>query len=212
MERYYSTIKEKLIACSVDPLAVERCFKQMDAVEMEAMERRMVSLGYKFHPEEELLVNYYLREKCRDETVSFYRINNEIDVYKKHPRDLMGDTIVGGDNPCYFFTRSCWNETQPRLDVQGHWIFGEQTDIFYEGIQVGVKLTLQYCEFDRQTEYKMTEYKLNSTAVDNSMDDDDDNMLLPMDVDTFFLCNLYRDTLAAADECPEVSSKGKEKA
>ncbi|KAK0582003.1 hypothetical protein LWI29_020328 [Acer saccharum] len=136
--------------------------------ELQEVERRLISLGYIFSPEEGLLIHHYLREKYVNELASFHCIF-EVDVYRMHPQYLTENYSAAG-NVWYFLTCAGSNETRPGTDVlyvsenysaAGRWIFEMEMDVFYRGEKTGIKQLLQYCELDRKTEYKMIEYKLD---------------------------------------------------
>uniref|UniRef100_A0A5B7AY69 NAC domain-containing protein n=1 Tax=Davidia involucrata TaxID=16924 RepID=A0A5B7AY69_DAVIN len=133
-----------------------------------------LNIGYVFSPEEGKLLDYHLRNKIMDEPMDYCPIK-EVNVYANHPQALTGKSKVW-----YFFTRSRPNEIQPGIDVQGHWIFGEKNDIFYQDKKVGVKQVVEYCEAGHKSEYKIIEYQLDP-APDY------------MKTGLWFVCKLYND-------------------
>ncbi|KAL5721434.1 hypothetical protein ACHQM5_005082 [Ranunculus cassubicifolius] len=118
--------------------------------------------GLVFNPSDELLINHYLKNKTlgKDNICPI----DEVDVYGSHPQTLT-EKYNPKDGVWYFFTR-CRPTENP--NVEGQWEIRGKNDVFDNGVKVGVRQELEYCDENVSTKYKMIEYQLNpapSTTV-----------------------------------------------
>jgi hypothetical protein len=177
-----------LIAREMAPLSLRMHFlsaeKHKWGCNFEEAEMRFASIGYIFSPEDGILVHHYLKKKCSSLPIPMNPIK-EADVYGTHPLNLIEIyPDVAGGNVWYFFTRSRPNGTSEG----GHWIFGKEMNILYQGNKVGVKQLLEYCEGGRKTGYKIDEYRVESPPDH-------------LKKGPWFICKLYKD-----ESCEDVQS------
>ncbi|RXH98574.1 hypothetical protein DVH24_010899 [Malus domestica] len=180
-------VSSSFAACRLEIRAAEIFRKQAEALKKRELEKRLISLGYTFNPDDGILLHHHLREKCLENALGFYAILEEADIYAKHPQNLIENyRALAAGNVGYFFTRSRPNETQPHTSTStdhvqaGHWIFGKELDVLHQGEKVGVKQLLEYCAAGAKTGYKIIEYRLDP-CPDNLKDG------------PWFLCKLYKD-------------------
>ncbi|CAN6684227.1 unnamed protein product [Malus baccata var. baccata] len=178
-------VSSSFAACRLEIQAAEIFRKQVEALKKRELEKRLISLGYTFNPDDGILLHHHLREKCLENALGFYAILEEADIYAKHPQNLIENyRALAAGNVGYFFTRSRPNETQPDTSTDhvqaGHWIFGKELDVLHQGEKVGVKQLLEYCAAGAKTGYKIFEYRLDP-CPDNLKDG------------PWFLCKLYKD-------------------
>jgi len=57
--------------------------------------------GFRFHPTDEELVDYYLRRKANSRRIAFNFIR-EVDLHKVEPWDLQGIDIISNLSPTQF--------------------------------------------------------------------------------------------------------------
>lgn len=126
--------------------------------------------GFRFHPTDEELVDFYLRRKVEKKPISIELIK-QIDIYKYDPWDLPKGSNVG-DKEWYFFCRrgrKYRNSIRPnRVTSSGFWkATGIDRPIYSEGHRdhcVGLKKSLVYYRGSAgkgtKTDWMMHEFRL----------------------------------------------------
>ncbi|XP_051116622.1 NAC domain-containing protein 53-like [Andrographis paniculata] len=129
----------------------------------------MLGPGFRFHPTDEELVQYYLRRKMCGKVFRFDAIS-EIDVYKAEPWDLPHmSKLKTRDLEWYFFSvldKKYGNGARTnRATDKGYWkTTGKDRAVFHKTQVVGMKKTLVYhigrAPKGERTNWVMHEYRL----------------------------------------------------
>ncbi|MBA0681065.1 hypothetical protein Goari_012727 [Gossypium aridum] len=130
--------------------------------------------GFRFHPTEEELVGFYLRQKVDNKCLAIELIK-EIDIYKYDPSDLP-KTGMMGENDLYFFCkrgRKYRNSVRPnRVTGSGFWkATGIDKPVFSvkSGEAIGLKKTLVYYHGSAgkgtKTDWMMHEFRLPNPTL-----------------------------------------------
>ncbi|XP_012477037.1 transcription factor JUNGBRUNNEN 1 isoform X2 [Gossypium raimondii] len=130
--------------------------------------------GFRFHPTEEELVGFYLRQKVDNNCLTIELIK-EIDIYKYDPSDLP-KTGMMGENDLYFFCkrgRKYRNSVRPnRVTGSGFWkATGIDKPVFSvkSGEAIGLKKTLVYYHGSAgkgtKTDWMMHEFRLPNPTL-----------------------------------------------
>ncbi|XP_027153866.1 NAC domain-containing protein 2-like [Coffea eugenioides] len=149
--------------------------------------------GFRFHPTDEELIVYYLRNQAisRPCPVS---IIPEVDIYKFDPWDLPEKTEFG-ENEWYFFTprdRKYPNGVRPnRAAVSGYWkATGTDKSIYSGSKYVGVKKALVFYQGRPpkgiKTDWIMHEYRLSEPRSQPNKQNGS------MRLDDWVLCRIYK--------------------
>lgn len=144
---------EKASMFHLEALEQAECLRKNNAV------AELQKIGFFFKPSDEVLVNYYLKNKTLGTYFGLCPID-EVDVYANHPQTLK-EKFNSNCGVWYFFTKSRPNENP---DVDGQWEFGEKNDIFDNGVKVGVRQELEFNGNGDQNgngKYKIIEYQLD---------------------------------------------------
>ncbi|XP_027108765.2 NAC transcription factor 29-like [Coffea arabica] len=125
--------------------------------------------GFRFHPTDEELINYYLKSKVSSATNPLVSIIAEIDLYKFNPWDLP-DKALFGESEWFFFSprdRKYPNGARPnRSAASGYWkATGTDKPILsYASQCIGVKKALVFYKGrapnGTKTNWMMHEYRL----------------------------------------------------
>lgn len=149
--------------------------------------------GFRFHPTDEELIVYYLRNQATSRPCPA-SIIPEVDIYKFDPWELP-EKAEFGENEWYFFTprdRKYPNGVRPnRAAVSGYWkATGTDKAIYSDSKYVGVKKALVFYKGKPpkgiKTDWIMHEYRLS------------DSRSLPakrngsMRLDDWVLCRIYK--------------------
>ncbi|XVE87509.1 hypothetical protein DITRI_Ditri18aG0123600 [Diplodiscus trichospermus] len=130
--------------------------------------------GFRFHPTEEELVNYYLKETALG-TIVHSEIIGFLNIYKHHPWDLPGMAKFG-EREWYFFVhrdkRSGHGGKPNRITEKGYWkATGSDRDVRSvkePRKKVGLRKTLVFytgkAPKGRRTDWVMNEYRLISNS------------------------------------------------
>lgn len=149
--------------------------------------------GFRFHPTDEELIMYYLRNQAisRPCPVS---IIPEVDIYKFDPWELPEKTEFG-ENEWYFFTprdRKYPNGVRPnRAAVSGYWkATGTDKSIYSGSKYVGVKKALVFYKGRPpkgiKTDWIMHEYRLSEPRSQPNRQNGS------MRLDDWVLCRIYK--------------------
>ncbi|XP_022947878.1 transcription factor JUNGBRUNNEN 1-like [Cucurbita moschata] len=134
--------------------------------------------GFRFHPTDEELVDFYLRRKVHNKPLSIELIK-QIDIYKYSPWDLPHASNAVGEKEWYFFCkrgRKYKNSGRPnRVTESGFWkATGIDKPIYghtHHGC-IGLKKTLVYYRGSAgkgtKTEWMMNEFRLPSASSSTS--------------------------------------------
>ncbi|KAL8053595.1 hypothetical protein ABFX02_05G081600 [Erythranthe guttata] len=133
--------------------------------------------GFRFHPTDEELVDYYLRKKIASKRIDLDVIK-DIDLYKIEPWDLQELCRIGSEeeSDCYFFSHK--DKKYPtgtrtnRATKAGFWkATGRDKAIYSKHSLVGMRKTLVYYKGrapnGQKSDWIMHEYRLetNETAT-----------------------------------------------
>ncbi|XP_058071985.1 transcription factor JUNGBRUNNEN 1-like [Magnolia sinica] len=148
---------------------------------LDKQEGEVVLPGFRFHPTDEELVDFYLRRKVEKRPISLELIK-QIDIYKYDPWDLPKVSNVGGkEKEWYFYClrgRKYRNSIRPnRVTGSGFWkATGIDRPIYSPGEKsndcIGLKKSLVYYRGSAgkgtKTDWMMHEFRLPSTAAKNT--------------------------------------------
>ncbi|XP_059666027.1 NAC domain containing protein 50-like isoform X2 [Cornus florida] len=147
--------------------------------------------GFRFHPTDEELVQYYLKRKACGKPFRFEAIS-EIDVYKSEPWELAGySRLKSRDLEWYFFSpldRKYGNGSRlNRATGSGYWkATGKDRSVRHKGLTIGMKKTLVFhggrAPDGKRTNWVMHEYRLA----------DEDSERNRVAQDAFVLCRIFQ--------------------
>ncbi|KAJ4971121.1 hypothetical protein NE237_004220 [Protea cynaroides] len=133
--------------------------------------------GFRFHPTDEELVNYYLKRKVCGKPFRFDAIS-EVDLYKSEPWDLPGQSrLKSRDLEWYFFgalDKKYGNGSRTnRATDQGYWkTTGKDRPVRRNNRTVGMKKTLVFhigrAPRGDRTNWVMHEYRLVDEELNNA--------------------------------------------
>ncbi|KAL6980289.1 hypothetical protein U1Q18_021931 [Sarracenia purpurea var. burkii] len=147
--------------------------------------------GFRFHPTDEELVQYYLKRKACAKPFRFEAVT-EIDVYKSEPWELSGHSrLKSRDLEWYFFSpvdRKYGNGSRlNRATGKGYWkATGKDRSVRHKGQTIGMKKTLVFhsgrAPDGKRTNWVMHEYRLA----------DDELVKAGVAQDAFVLCRIFQ--------------------
>lgn len=149
--------------------------------------------GFRFHPTDEELIMYYLRNQATSKPCPV-SIIPEVDIYKFDPWQLP-EKAEFGENEWYFFTprdRKYPNGVRPnRAAVSGYWKATGTDKAIYSGSKyVGIKKALVFYKGRPpkgiKTDWIMHEYRLNESRSQPN------KQLGSMRLDDWVLCRIYK--------------------
>ncbi|KAK8526045.1 hypothetical protein V6N13_017113 [Hibiscus sabdariffa] len=149
--------------------------------------------GFRFHPTDEELIMFYLKNQAKSKPCPA-SIIPEVDIYKFDPWQLP-DKAVFGENEWYFFTprdRKYPNGVRPnRATLSGYWKATGTDKAIYSGSKyVGVKKALVFYKGKPpkgvKTDWIMHEYRLSNSRVQISKQNGS------MRLDDWVLCRIYK--------------------
>ncbi|KDP41227.1 hypothetical protein JCGZ_15634 [Jatropha curcas] len=149
--------------------------------------------GFRFHPTDEELVVYYLRNQASSKPCPV-AIIPEVDIYKFDPWQLP-EKAEFGENEWYFFSprdRKYPNGVRPnRATVSGYWKATGTDKAIYSGSKyVGVKKALVFYKGRPpkgvKTDWIMHEYRLNDSRKQANKHNGS------MRLDDWVLCRIYK--------------------
>ncbi|XAR72150.1 hypothetical protein NMG60_11018689 [Bertholletia excelsa] len=148
--------------------------------------------GFRFHPTDEELVQYYLKRKACGKPFRFEAVS-EIDVYKSEPWELAGHSrLKSRDLEWYFFSpvdRKYGNGSRlNRATGRGYWkATGKDRSVRHKGKNIGMKKTLVFhsgrAPDGKRTNWVMHEYRL--------IDEDSQRSAMAQGKDAFVLCRIF---------------------
>jgi len=149
--------------------------------------------GFRFHPTDEELVQYYLKRKACAKPFRFEAVS-EFDVYKSEPWELAGHSrLQSRDLEWYFFSpvdRKYGNGSRlNRATGRGYWkATGKDRFVRHKGQTIGMKKTLVFhsgrAPDGKRTNWVMHEYRL--------VDEDLEKSGVAQGKDTFMLCRIFQ--------------------
>ncbi|KAL7181576.1 hypothetical protein ACSBR1_040467 [Camellia fascicularis] len=151
--------------------------------------------GFRFHPTDEELIIYYLRNQATSRPCPV-SIIPEVDIYKFDPWELP-EKAEFGENEWYFFSprdRKYPNGARPnRAAVSGYWkATGTDKSIYSGSKYVGIKKALVFYKGKppkgAKTDWIMHEYRLSDSTRPTSRQ----NGSLSMRLDDWVLCRIYK--------------------
>ncbi|KAG5533127.1 hypothetical protein RHGRI_027374 [Rhododendron griersonianum] len=147
--------------------------------------------GFRFHPTDEELVQYYLKRKACAKPFRFEAVT-EIDVYKSEPWELAGHSrLQSRDLEWYFFSpvdRKYGNGARlNRATGRGYWkATGKDRFVRHKGQTIGMKKTLVFhsgrAPKGNRTNWVMHEYRLVDEDLEKS----------GVAQDSFMLCRIFQ--------------------
>ncbi|XP_022733044.1 NAC transcription factor 29-like [Durio zibethinus] len=149
--------------------------------------------GFRFHPTDEELIMYYLKNQAKSRPCPV-SIIPEVDIYKFDPWQLPGKAEIG-ENEWYFFTprdRKYPNGVRPnRASVSGYWKATGTDKAIYSGSKyVGVKKALVFYKGRPpkgiKTDWIMHEYRLSDSRKQITKQNGS------MRLDDWVLCRIYK--------------------
>ncbi|XVE91522.1 hypothetical protein REPUB_Repub01dG0016900 [Reevesia pubescens] len=155
--------------------------------------------GFRFHPTDEELIMYYLKNQAKSKPCPV-SIIPEVDIYKFDPWQLP-DKAEFGEKEWYFFSprdRKYPNGVRPnRATVSGYWKATGTDKAIYSGSKyVGVKKTLVFYKGRPpkgiKTDWIMHEYRLTDSRKQISSQNGS------MRLDDCVLCRIYKKKQSAA--------------
>jgi len=149
-----------------------------EAASWEAMAPADLPPGFRFHPTDEELVNYYLKRKVHGLSIEL-DIIPEVDLYKCEPWELAEKSFLPSrDSEWYFFgprDRKYPNGCRTNRATQaGYWkSTGKDRRINYQNRSIGMKKTLVYYKGRApqglRTNWVMHEYRIEESECENTM-------------------------------------------
>ncbi|XP_076889830.1 NAC domain-containing protein 2-like [Bidens hawaiensis] len=149
--------------------------------------------GFRFHPTDEELIMYYLRNQALSKPCPV-SIISEVDIYKFDPWELP-EKAEFGEKDWYFFTpldRKYPNGIRPnRAAVSGYWKATGTDKAIYSGSKyVGIKKALVFYKGrppkGTKTDWIMHEYRLNESKSQPT------KKIGSMRLDDWVLCRIYK--------------------
>ncbi|CAL5062974.1 unnamed protein product [Urochloa decumbens] len=171
--------------------------------------------GFRFHPTDEELVNYYLKRKVHGLSIEL-DIIPEVDLYKCEPWELAEKSFLQSRDPEWYFfgprDRKYPNGCRTNRATQaGYWkSTGKDRRVNYQNRPIGMKKTLVYYKGRApqglRTNWVMHEYRIEESECENTMGIQD----------SYALCRVFKKNVAFGEfqkqkqgECS--SSQAKEK-
>ncbi|KAJ4777157.1 hypothetical protein LUZ62_061414 [Rhynchospora pubera] len=134
--------------------------------------------GFRFHPTEEELLNYYLRKKVANEKIDLDVIR-DVDLNKLEPWDIQEKCKIGStpQNDWYFFSHK--DKKYPtgtrtnRATAAGFWKATGRDKVIYNSFKrIGMRKTLVFYKgrapHGQKSDWIMHEYRLDENADSNS--------------------------------------------
>ncbi|KAH1089942.1 hypothetical protein E1A91_D09G193300v1 [Gossypium mustelinum] len=148
--------------------------------------------GFRFHPTDEELVNYYLKRKINGQEIEL-DIIPEVDLYKCEPWELAEKSILPSRDPEWYFfgprDRKYPNGFRTnRATRAGYWkSTGKDRRVASQNRAIGMKKTLVYYRGRApqgiRTDWVMHEYRL---------DDKESEDYCGIQVDSYALCRVFK--------------------
>lgn len=164
--------------------------------------------GFRFHPTDEELVNYYLKRKIQGLQIEL-DIIPEVDLYKCEPWDLSEKSYLPSRDPEWYFfgprDRKYPNGFRTnRATRAGYWkSTGKDRRVMCQSRAIGMKKTLVYYRGRApqgiRTNWVMHEYRLD----DKDCDDHTSGIQ-----DSYALCRVFKKNGLMATVCSEMEEQG----
>ncbi|KAK4280807.1 hypothetical protein QN277_012380 [Acacia crassicarpa] len=159
------------------------------------MDENNLPPGFRFHPTDEELINYYLKSKVCDANGFTCKAVAVVDLNKSEPWDLPGKASMG-EKVWYFF--SLKDRKYPtglrtnRATESGYWkTTGKDKHIFHGGALVGFKKTLVFYQGRAprglKTNWVMHEYRLHNN-----------NLHFTPSKEEWVVCRVFKKSISAA--------------
>ncbi|KZV47090.1 NAC domain-containing protein 74-like [Dorcoceras hygrometricum] len=136
--------------------------------------------GFRFHPTDEELVNYYLKKKIQGQEIEL-DIIPEVDLYKCEPWELAEKSFLPSRDPEWYFfgprDRKYPNGFRTnRATRAGYWkSTGKDRRVMSQNRAIGMKKTLVYYKGRApqgiRTDWVMHEYRLDDTTSPSCLQD-----------------------------------------
>lgn len=177
---------------------------QQDSKKMDGADDDHVPLpGFRFHPNDEEILGFYLRRKVEKKRLRIELIK-EIDIYKYDPWDLPKPSCVG-NNESYFFCkrgRKYRNSIRPnRVTGSGFWkATGIDKHVYSNGGEgndcIGLKKTLVYYRGSAgkgtKTDWMMHEFRLPSNNDDNKNNNKISSEKSIQEAEVWTICRIFK--------------------
>ncbi|KAM0983872.1 hypothetical protein ACFX13_011552 [Malus domestica] len=161
---------------------------------MEAKRSSDLPPGFRFHPTDEELIVFYLKNQASSRPCPV-SIIPEVDIYKFDPWELP-EKAEFGENEWYFFTprdRKYPNGVRPnRATVSGYWkATGTDKAIYSESKYVGVKKALVFYQ-GRPPKGVKSDWIMHEYRLSDSRKQQPNKHLGSMRLDDWVLCRIYK--------------------
>ncbi|KAJ3689184.1 hypothetical protein LUZ61_018348 [Rhynchospora tenuis] len=160
--------------------------------------------GFRFHPTDEELVNYYLKRKIHGLKIEL-DIIPEIDLYKCEPWELAEKSFLPSRDPEWYFfgprDRKYPNGFRTnRATRAGYWkSTGKDRKVICQNRAIGMKKTLVYYKGRApqgiRTDWVMHEYRLDDKECEDTMGIQD----------SYALCRVFKKNVVV---CTEIEDQG----
>ncbi|XP_074586783.1 NAC domain-containing protein 54-like [Curcuma longa] len=154
--------------------------------------------GFRFHPTDEELVNYYLKRKIHGLKIEL-DIIPEVDLYKCEPWELAEKSFLPSRDPEWYFfgprDRKYPNGFRTnRATRAGYWkSTGKDRRVCHQNRAIGMKKTLVYyrgrAPQGRRTDWVMHEYRLDDKECEDTMGLQD----------SYALCRVFKKNVISGD-------------
>ncbi|XP_015159401.1 NAC domain-containing protein 86 isoform X1 [Solanum tuberosum] len=155
--------------------------------------------GFRFHPTDEELVNYYLKRKIHGQEIEL-DIIPEVDLYKCEPWELAEKSFLPSRDPEWYFfgprDRKYPNGFRTnRATRAGYWkSTGKDRRVTSQNRAIGMKKTLVYYRGRApqgiRTDWVMHEYRLDDKECDE---------ISSIQVDSYALCRVFKKNGVCSD-------------
>ncbi|XP_059642718.1 NAC domain-containing protein 54-like [Cornus florida] len=158
--------------------------------------------GFRFHPTDEELVNYYLKRKIHGQQIEL-DIIPEVDLYKCEPWELAEKSFLPSRDPEWYFfgprDRKYPNGFRTnRATRAGYWkSTGKDRKVTCQNRAIGMKKTLVYYR-GRAPQGIRTDWVMHEYRLDDKETEDTTGMQ-----DTYALCRVFKKNGACSSEMEE---------
>ncbi|KAI4347342.1 hypothetical protein L6164_008160 [Bauhinia variegata] len=164
--------------------------------------------GFRFHPTDEELVNYYLKRKINGQEIEL-DIIPEVDLYKCEPWELAEKSFLPSRDPEWYFfgprDRKYPNGFRTNRATQaGYWkSTGKDRKVTGQNRAIGMKKTLVYYR-GRAPQGVRTDWVMHEYRLDDKEFEDTSGLQVKNQWDTHALCRVFKKN----GTCSDVEEQG----